>query len=567
MKTTATFGRMVIMAALVVFASGCANTAITKQVEQIGDDLSSATRARHDAISHPVTPSSSFEISHGFYAARKPLVNTATNVRKSYPAAFSKEASITIQTPVSVYELMSRVATLLGSLVVVDADIASSATPASTPRGNVPPPTELPPLPGALGGPDDIPVAAPTQLPPLPGLDTVAGRDTVILNDFVYTGSVAGLLDTATSRLGLSWRWTGERVEVYRYETRAFRLNALAGTSQTDARLDTTSESGSRGGGGGSGGQTGVQATGESGQQTTFSSQSNIWEDVERTLASLLSSNGSLNMSPSAGLVTVRDTPSVLSVVESQISHFNAIYGRQVSLNVEVYSIERSIEDSVGVNWALAFQNAAGNGFNMSSGSTLGEGAQSFTFSQTGNRWGGSRLVVSALSALGRTSLLTSGTVITTNGQTAPLNIANEQAYLASFSTTLGGGVSGGTTTTLTPGIIMDGFSMNFTPRILDNNEILLRYALDLSRTEDITTFETPDGSAAIQLPRRTVRSFLQNVQLAAGETLVLAGFQQLDAGQARQGVGSPKNWGMGGRRTSENTARTIVIAITPNVL
>ena len=59
-----------------------------------------------------------------------------------------------------------------------------------------------------------------------------------------------------------------------------------------------------------------------------------------------------------------------------------------------------------------------------------------------------------------------------------------------------------------------DGISMNFTPRILDNNEVIVRYALDLSTTEAITTFTAPDNSAAIQLPRRAVRTFLNSARI-----------------------------------------------------
>ena len=171
-----------------------------------------------------------------------------------------------------------------------------------------------------------------------------------------------------------------------------------------------------------------------------------------------------------------------------------------------------------------------------------------------------------ALSSLGRTNLVTSNTVVATNGQSVPVNVSREQTYVQSYATTLNSGAGGGQTTTITPGLVSDGISMNFTPRILDNNEVIVRYALDLSTTEAITTFTAPDNSAAIQLPRRAVRTFLNSARIHSGDTLVLTGFQQIQSSLDGQGPGSSKLWFLGGSKSSSALARSIVVVITPYV-
>ena len=254
------------------------------------------------------------------------------------------------------------------------------------------------------------------------------------------------------------------------------------------------------------------------------------------------------------------------SQVEAQVGEFNRIYAKQVMLHVEVYAVERQKGDDYSINWNALWSrasNALGFSFTSAGGSGAGP-AFTIDVNDPNSAWNGSNVVGRALSTLGNTTLLTSGTVISLNGQTVPLNVSREQAYVQSASTNLQGSNSNLATTTLTPGVATEGFSMNFTPRILDNNQVLVRYSIDLSVIEDIQTFT--GGSTTIQLPRRSVRNFLQNVSVPSGNSLVLTGFQQTQGTRGGEGPFGSGSWFLGGSKTADSTSRTIVIVVTPFV-
>lgn len=294
-----------------------------------------------------------------------------------------------------------------------------------------------------------------------------------------------------------------------------------------------------------------------------------IWNEVEDAVKGVMSDKGKLSMTPSAGTITVRDTPAALRQVEAQISEFNRIYGRQVTMNVEVYAIEQLKTDSAAVDWNIVWGTAASrNGIQIGSQGGASGAPSSFTLGVQNGPFSGSQFVASVLSTIGKTSLLTSVPVTTLNGQTVPVNISRDRAYVASVSSTVNGSdAGGGTTSTITPGVVSEGFSMNVMPRILEDNNVVIRYAVDLSTIEGITTFTSPDGGSSVQLPQRASRNFLQNVKVKSGQTLVLTGFQQVTGGETGQGPGSPSAWFLGGNRGASSGMRTIVIVITPYVL
>lgn len=550
---------------LVVALSGCAATKTVRETEREGGVVAND---RYQAARTPKVENRSFVVDSGFHAARKPISVVPVNPTVPLPGSFYAPANMNVQTSIAISEIGSRITKMTGVPVTIDQDVLGSrgSRSAGTSTASAPasPPLALPsgPLPSDPSSP-------PSSLPPLPvSAELSSAPSETVLPDLVYKGNLNGLLDEVTGRLNLSWRWTGNRIEIYRYETKMFRLNALAGKMSSNSNLNITSStssgSGSGGGTGGSSGDSGNK--GSSGSDISMSSEMEIWKEVEDNLKEMLSSDGKLTVAPSAGIISVRDTPSVLRQVEAQVGEFNRIYAKQVMLHVEVYAVERQKGDDYSINWNALWSrasNALGFSFTSAGGSGAGP-AFTIDVNDPNSAWNGSNVVGRALSTLGNTTLLTSGTVISLNGQTVPLNVSREQAYVQSASTNLQGSDSNLATTTLTPGVATEGFSMNFTPRILDNNQVLVRYSIDLSVIEDIQTFT--GGSTTIQLPRRSVRNFLQNVSVPSGNSLVLTGFQQTQGTRGGEGPFGSGSWFLGGSKTADSTSRTIVIVVTPFV-
>lgn len=549
--------------ALTLLVAGCSTTRDVRETERAAKPV---LMERYNRIANPEVSHSTFRVENGFFAARTPIMTTPINPKLRLPESFFKDANMNVQTPTSLMEITARIARSSGYQVHVDQDVLGSSSGGSSAAS---------PAPAAM---QMDPSAPPGSLPPLPAPSFAStpvsvGND-LMLNEVLFNGNLAGLLDAVTAKLNLSWRWTGERVEVYRYETKMFRLNALAGQTEVSSNLDTTSSSmsgsGGSGGGSSSGGSSGGGGIeGSSGQTVSMSSSMEIWDEVEEAVKGVMSEAGTLSMTPSAGTLTVRDTPVALRQVEAQISEFNRIYGRQVTMNVEVYAIDRSNSDNASINWNLVWGTAADRlGIDVDSSPEFNGSPGAFTLGVNGGPFNGSNVVASVLSTVGNTTLLTSVPVTTLNGQTVPVNISRDRAYVASVSSTVNGDQSGGgTTSTITPGVVSEGFSMNVMPRILEDNNVIIRYAVDLATIESISTFTSPDGRSSVQLPQRASRNFLQNVKVKSGETLVLTGFQQVTGEETGEGPGSAAAWFLGGSKGAASSTRTLVIVITPYVL
>lgn len=530
---------MALTIASVLALSGCVTSHDVKRASRnSSDDVYNYIKANTAPQQQPA--SSDFAVSNGFYAAAVPLAAPIVNQRQHLPAAFQKSASITPTPSLDLSDVVTYIRQVSGYDVSVDPDVAAPAA--------------------AMGGATQSSSQAIAAIHPLSTLLNVN-----------YKGNLVGLLDYVTGQLGVSWKWDGKSIQIFRTETRQFRLTALGGDTTVNTNLVTSTSAGSSASGGG-GASTGSGSTGSSGQSTKIITNFDMWKDVTDTLKGSLSAVGTMTVAQSAGLITVRDTPASLNQIGKEVEEFNRVYGRQVMLDVEVYSVERDASDANGLDWNIAWGNAAHN-FGLDY-NTVGTNTQTASPTPTikgtisHGPFSGSSIIMQALSSIGHTTLMTSGTVSTLNGQSVPLNVSREQAYLASYSTTLSSGVAGGaSTTTLTPGVVVDGFSMHFTPKILENNDIMMRFSVDLSTTDQIITFTAPDGTSAIQLPRRSVRDFLQNVDVHDGESVVLAGFQQTNATQADQGPFNPENFLMGGQRTANSITRTIVIVVTPHLI
>ena len=176
------------------------------------------------------------------------------------------------------------------------------------------------------------------------------------------------------------------------------------------------------------------------------------------------------------------------------------------------------------------------------------------------SQWAGSDAVISALQSVSRVSLMTSASVYTLNNQPVPVQVAKQTSYLASIMNTLTPNV--GSTTALTPGVVTSGFNMNLLPHILEDNTVLLQYAVDISSLLALRS-ATSNGST-IQIPELETRNFLQRVSLRSGETLVLSGFEQTNDNMDRRGALAADNPMLGGGANASRTHDQIVVLITP---
>jgi type II secretory pathway component GspD/PulD (secretin) len=113
---------------------------------------------------------------------------------------------------------------------------------------------------------------------------------------------------------------------------------------------------------------------------------------------------------------------------------------------------------------------------------------------------------------------------------------------------------------------------MNLVPHILDDNKLLLQYAVNLSSLVKLETTSSggttvngvTTGGSSIQTPNIDTRNFLQRVALNSGDTLVVAGFEQTDLSAEQQGVGDAENIALGGSKKGKRGKTVIVVLLQP---
>lgn len=388
-----------------------------------------------------------------------------------------------------------------------------------------------------------------------------------------YNGNVSGLLNQATSRLGLSWHFDPELqgVRITYFDTRTFDVwtfgDELEIESTVKSGLLTSTGNGDSGSSNSSGG-----ATGESGsnQSTKSTYKTSLMSDIESNVKAMLSMQppGRSYLSRSTGTLTVSDRPEVLNRISAYLKETNRSITRQVLFNVKVYEVNFSDSDQTAVNWSAVYKSVSGKwGFGLSN-TVAGISSEAISASgsildTSSSPWAGSKAVVQALSEQGRVSEVRSPSVTTLNLQPAPIQIGNVQSYVASSSTTTTASV--GSSTALTPATITSGFNMMLLPKLLDKENMLLMITLSISSKPIFKDFESNDSK--VQTTDYDTKNVAPKVRLRSGETLILTGFDENGDDASKSGVGSPSFFGLGGGRTRSTSHSALVVLVIPIVL
>lgn len=419
---------------------------------------------------------------------------------------------------------------------------------------DIQPATATSALPGMLMPP-------PTQLMQAPSLPTMT---------IAYEGSLSGLLDVVANKLGIWKRFSDNKIYFYKSITKTVYLPALERKSTGNSSIVASS---------GTNSVTEAAGTNNSGNATNNNEYAvYVWNDIEKAAKTVagISSNGSsaqVVASPALGSITVTGSPVQVRNVEEWARGLADNLSQQVAITLSIFSVNVNNADNYQWDPTIIFSKMTTNlGVSITGpqAPAIQSGKTPFNFSvgildNGKSDFSGSKLAVQALSTLGHVSDTFNQTIVTQNGQPAPMQIGKRITYLASSSTSQTANV--GSTEALTPGYITTGITAMFLPRIV-NGKILLSMNLTNSALDGpIATFTSPSGNASIQTPIVTNSTFQQSVSLTPGDALLLTGLQQ-DNGQVNHsGVGSATNWLLGGGVGSSTDKKIIAVVVTAKVL
>ncbi len=373
---------------------------------------------------------------------------------------------------------------------------------------------------------------------------------------FSYEGSLSGLLDLVCSYFNVNWYYKNGTVNISRYETRTFVLDALPGTITMAAPDDTA-------------------ATGDAASTATAQPLANasidIWEDINRILTNLVGTEGTLTISQSSGTIVVSTTRDRMERIADFIQEENQRLSRQVAITIEMYNVTITDQQEYALDLQPQINTGGwfGKWLNISnlSGVTINQsdiaGANLSIGLINPPGLSGSTSVFQALNTLGKTSRIAQIPLTTLNNRPATQRIATDEAYVSGTSVTIDAN-SGATTTEITTDKVVSGISVSVLPRLMSDGRMLLQYALAQGARIKFDPFFSPDGTASVQLPQTQGVSFSQQVMMKNGSTLILAGFDQSDMNDSRSSPLRGFGFFLGGTKTNNQGRNLVVIAITP---
>jgi len=421
-----------------------------------------------------------------------------------------------------------------------------------------------------------------------------------------YEGPLSGLMEKVAGYFGINWRYDGSTISIARFDTRVFVVEALPGTQSVSEGMQDDTGGGSSSSGGAAGGGGGSSQSSIT-QNSKFNVDFKYWDELSQILTAMLGGTGTVVTSPSIGTVTVTTTPEIMRTVGDYIAHENERLSRQIAINVEIYNVNLTEGTDFNIafnevlnrlkNFGITYNGPSAPATPTVAGAVSGGGVlsaailnpfpsntadatHSFGTNPGGLIKGVGQVtdVFTALSGIGDTTKVARFPLVTLNNRPVSRRIGEDVGYVASATSVTASTLSAGSTS-VTPGTIHQGFSVQLTPRLLDDGRILLQYSLSVIDIKAITSFNSVcasadpttcvggAGSTTVQLPDTVNRIFVQQSVLKSGSMLLLGGAEEEDMAHNSQGVGDPFNYLLGGGTTSARAHTMLFVAITPQVL
>ncbi len=384
---------------------------------------------------------------------------------------------------------------------------------------------------------------------PIDGVEVAGGR-------VLWQGSLEKLLNQISDLYDVDWSFENSLVRISPSVTRTFMLHALAGSVSSVGSVETGSTS---------------EAGNLPSQEVSTTAELEIWDEIEDTITTILGNRGAATFSSSTGTITVTGVPSAVREAEEYLRYQNRMRLRRVAITARVLSIQTESQNNVGFDLQAALKQGIGDRPVFWAGGASGVSAAVVRDFPTGGdldlTTGGEvkdsvQGVIEALATSGKISIVHTGTVITLSDQPAPLQVARQRTYIARTSASASGDSS---SSSLEPGTVEEGLTMNVLPRVIEKNRVLLRVGLGITQIRDIVNFTS--GDLTIQLPDLDTTGFLQNIVLSGGETLVMSGFERDRSTRNKSGTGSPSFMWFGGEDDTERGRNVTVLLLTADIL
>ena len=427
----------------------------------------------------------------------------------------------------------------------------------------------------------------------------VSGSITLNLKDV----TVFEALEAIREMYGYDYKVDGARIYILplTLQTRIFQVNYLTGSRAGTSSLRVSSGSVSDNSSGSTSGAQGVAPTtggattrSADSSKVTMTSSADFWTELSESLKAIVGSDKgrSVVISPMSGVIVVRAMPEELNSVAAYLKASQISIERQVILEAKIVEVQLNDSFQSGVNWA-AFKTNPNSGLTagqVSPGTSLATvgaitngtltaipgSTMSMAASQAGGALFGLAFQTSNFAALlnflesqGNVHVLSSPRIATLNNQKAVLKVGTDEFFVTSVTNT----TTTGTATTSTPSVTLQpffsGISLDVTPRIDENNEIILHIhpAVSLVTTVNKTVNVGGDsGTLNLPLASSSISETDSIVRAKDGQIVAIGGLMRQATFDDRSGLpGLPKS--IFGQTNQRSEKRELVILLKPTVV
>ena len=380
-------------------------------------------------------------------------------------------------------------------------------------------------------------------------------------------------------------RGNGYIVLPARLQSRVFEVDYLhlqrVGESRTRVNAgDLTSSENSNGqatnaAAGNGGGEDGESGAGSSGRSEAFTSrvrtrsESDYWAELDRALLAIVGDGPgrSVIVSPQSSTVVIRALPSEMRDVERYLDAVQGAVTRQVILEARIIEVTLNDKFQAGINWAQVVDSGAGIIGQTGGGAIFGPDGRSEIGGNTGSLdpnnpslpdgtatsafggvfsigWqrGDFSAFVELLKQQGDVRVMSSPRVSATNNQKAVIKVGSDEFFVTGISGAQNQSVGNQTQQTdpsleLTP--FFSGISLDVTPQISEDGEVLLHVQPTISEVQDQTKLiVVGDRDYRLPLAVSAVRQSDSIVRASNGQLIVIGGLMQ--DSETRQNARTP---------------------------
>ncbi|HDZ9123994.1 TPA: pilus (MSHA type) biogenesis protein MshL [Vibrio cholerae] len=360
--------------------------------------------------------------------------------------------------------------------------------------------------------------------------------------------------------------------------------------TNTDTNNSSSSSSSSSGSSdGNSSSSSSRRSDSRGGTEIETTNESDFWPLLEKAVAQLLGGSGGQTViaNPQAGVLTLRAYPDEIRQVNDFLGISQQRMHRQVILEAKILEVTLSDGYQQGINWSKAFS-SNGASYNIGSGTiTQDSSGNPITSALPGLDAIGSLLggqsnvvissgsfdaVISFMATQGDLNVLSSPRVTASNNQKAVIKVGTDEYYVTDLSSVVGTGDNAQASPDITLTPFFSGISLDVTPQIDDQGNVLLHVhpaVIEVEQQTKIITYNSQE--ITLPLARSSIRESDSVIRAKDGDVVVIGGLMKTNTIERVSKVpflGDVPGLGNLFRNISNQTQKTeLVILLKPTVV